>query len=322
MEAAINEDVNEVTVSGTVTGLARVSATDMSSITSRKFASATTRFDAISGDTSTTTEAALSAFGSNTINSLTKFVSVNHGLSVGDKISVTEGTESPQVRIHTVIHKINSDGFVTNHIFTTGVDIANWRLYTSSYTTATIIYKRAAEYSNVDVYPTPVSQTVSRNPAEGTITYTFSFHDKGNEEVKVFTGAISESINIQDSASTDVFATIQVPGRSAGAVLQKMNTITSPERTVTIDAQFPPIKNADKTFLIDPDFSSGVSVFAGYTVGEPHEKADMILGWFKDDLATSAKAGDGPIFVTGDQETWDPWNGTYNRTITWQWQTA
>ncbi len=97
------------------------------------------------------------------------------------------------------------------------------------------LYIRVSGYvpSGYTLSPVPIIKTVSYDRTEGIVRYTESFAaSSGN----LIPNTIDESLSIQDTGGNDIFAVINIPGRSQGSLVQNMNTTTLPERTISINA--------------------------------------------------------------------------------------
>lgn len=325
----------EVVISGTITGLEAVSTSDMSDITQKKYDAALERWNALGAPTSdpnTSLGYTGSSYTSYSDNSglgdkyLSQFGS-GSDLRVGDFIEVKGTIDGNTVYggIHTVARiEENGSTFIANMPYNANFTTVRWRkLHDINGTYPSEICKLARKYSGVgNLHPNSVSQTVGKNPSQGTITFSVTFDDRPEQ---IFPGSISESVQVSDNHAVPIFASIPVPGRSKGAVLQKMNTNTTPSRTVTVDVQMPGIKLTTRTLLSKADFSDrdidGVDDNDLSDWRSPATIADKLMVFFYDNLKTSDYAGtEGIVFLTQDQEMWDPWNGTYQRTVTWNWQ--
>lgn len=99
------------------------------------------------------------------------------------------------------------------------------------------LYQRAESYKTTGtvVNPSPMTKTATYDYTNGTINYGWAFRTGYGPLVS---GAVEESLEINDEGQADVFASIPVPGRAAGPVIQYMYTRSSPKRTVTYNATF------------------------------------------------------------------------------------
>ena len=120
------------------------------------------------------------------------------------------------------------------------------------------------------------------------------FNDRPNS-LELDDVPITETLRITDNAQADAFATIAVPGRRSGPVLQNLNTKAGPaSRTVDI------------SITMGPNFTgTGLHVS-----GKVYDK----LVQYKPDASV--------VFKTADTQNYEPWTGTYSRSITWQHQSC
>ena len=96
-----------------------------------------------------------------------------------------------------------------------------------------IVYKRAQNASNTPLNSIPKSISVSDSTiADNSISYNVQYD---NRPTPLISGAITESITVNDTYPTDVFASIQIMGKRTGPVFQYMNTVTNFERDVSIE---------------------------------------------------------------------------------------
>ena len=153
------------------------------------------------------------------------------------------------------------------------------------------IAKMAASLSGKTLKTVPLSRTVARNQVAGTVTFSYTFNDRTNN-LNMSVVPISESLTVSVTYDTDKFATIEVPGRAAGPVIQSMNTVSLTSKSVSADVQFP----ADSTAL---EVAAGINKII-----------DRI-----NELAPTAGT---VYFKTADQESYDNYGKRYTRNVTWQ----
>ncbi len=92
--------------------------------------------------------------------------------------------------------------------------------------------QRAQLYSGQTLNALPANSTIGRNPIAGIITYNYQYDNRSSN---IVTGTKSENITVSRSWDVDIIAAIPVLGRTAGPVLQPINT--HQEATVAIDIQ-------------------------------------------------------------------------------------
>jgi len=148
----------------------------------------------------------------------------------------------------------------------------------------------------------PVSKSFGYNPAQGTITYNYSFNDRPGV---CLTGAKTTEISMSDTNATDVFAELVVLGRSSGPVMQSIGTITGKKREVTLDATMPVASLACE--CLD-------------AIGQmPSTEAETVLLTFRPDNCGGSNL---TIFKHLDAENWNPTTGKYSRQMGWTYTTC
>ena len=190
------------------------------------------------------------------------------------------------------------------------------------------IFTRVQHYSGItDMNSSPTSSTIGKNPVAGTISYNYSYDDRPGNCVS---GAISESIVIQDTHPHDVFASIPCIGRSQGPVLQDIGTITESTRSVSVDVTMPfasgakicpKIKGSEESggpctgasSLDNTDCTTTVDYLMG---ASPKTSVDEIMDAFELNLRLNYTQ----VFTNANTESWDPWNGKYTRNKGWTFQ--
>lgn len=96
-----------------------------------------------------------------------------------------------------------------------------------------VVFKRAQAATSAVLNAVPKSISIGDSTtADGKITYSVQYD---NRPTNLIDGAISESITVNDTYPTDVYASIQVMGKRSGPVFQYMNTTTHFERDVSIE---------------------------------------------------------------------------------------
>jgi hypothetical protein len=145
-----------------------------------------------------------------------------------------------------------------------------------------------------------VSSTVGHDVAKGIISYSYEYNDRPFFLSVTGTGIVllSESVNLTDNRSADVFSENFVIGRNAGPVIQDLGTNTSPKRDLSVEAVVAS-KSGSLTFAVPSDLISAVDNL----VREVHPTG-ATLG------ATFAK-------VSSDSTSWSPSEGRYSRSISW-----
>ncbi len=152
--------------------------------------------------------------------------------------------------------------------------------------------------ANRNFHPLAVNTRVDHHPCEGFINYSYEYNDR---VVTCTKEALQETIEIIDDNPLDVFATLDILGRSVGPILQDMSTVTAPSRTVIID------------IIIEPatGWPSGTEVLNWFSQ-RPTGVNELIT-----DLKADLSDNNSQVFVSSDVEEWQATEGNYTRTVTW-----
>jgi hypothetical protein len=158
------------------------------------------------------------------------------------------------------------------------------------------LYYRAQHVSDTNVNPDTISNVVGHNPVGGVITYSYEFDDR---PCNFIAGSKSETIVISDQNPIDIYATIVIPGRSYGPILQGLNTISEFSRSVDIDILVsPPTGCSNIMTAINSSPASGVK--------------ELLCDVEQDMYSTYSQ-----VFKSRDEENWDIKTGRYSRGVTW-----
>jgi hypothetical protein len=167
----------------------------------------------------------------------------------------------------------------------------------------------------------PISTSETHNPKKGTISYAYEFNNK----FTIISGALYESINIEETGPTDVIGEAFVLGRSLGPVLQNLGTKTSTKKTVTIEVGVVPPSSMQGFFMQNntcPLWTGGTvyTTITGIIEGlKPFgDRASFIFG--NTNFNRGNNNAQGQVYVTADNQTWDPTNGRYTKTVGWVYQ--
>ena len=99
------------------------------------------------------------------------------------------------------------------------------------------VLNRAQTLSGITLNIVPITATIGRNPAQGTITYNYEYNTRPSN---LISGAKSEMITVSDSLNGQAFAAVFVLGRAKGPVLQNLGTKAVSTRSLSVEAIFPP----------------------------------------------------------------------------------
>jgi hypothetical protein len=146
----------------------------------------------------------------------------------------------------------------------------------------------AEEVSGKDLHNLPINRSQGSNPINGTITFQYEYNDRRTPRIP---NSRSETVTVSDQGPGAVFASIPIPGRQIGPILQDMKTTTARKRTISIEAQMPVSTRSFQPTRPDTD--------------------ELVLSYLP--VATT-------LFVESDNEQWNPDNGRYSRNISVTWQ--
>lgn len=163
----------------------------------------------------------------------------------------------------------------------------------------------------------PVSTTEGHDPIKGLINYNYEF----NNQYRVIPGVISENINITHDAPADNISETLVLGRYLGPIIQSVGR-TNARKTITIDIIVQPpqsiVGSIPDTALcpvgLGADLRSYVDNFIdGHAPFYPRDAS--VFGTNGTRIAQA-----GTVFVQSNQETWNPTEGRFSKTVSWIYQ--
>lgn len=171
------------------------------------------------------------------------------------------------------------------------------------------IYQRgkllANGFADRQINPIALSKTVGHSPSQGTITYNYQYDDRPSNCIS---GALKETMSVNDTNANDVFAAITVLGRSAGPVLQAIGSSGATTRDVNIEVIMTPFTGCP----------SAASYVSGIIAASPKGQVAVIVNAFKQDLVNN----NSQVFVNSDTESWDWKAGRYTRNVSWTYQNS
>lgn len=89
-----------------------------------------------------------------------------------------------------------------------------------------------SEISNGILHSVPVQESIGKNPAAGTLNYSFEYD---NRPSGLISGVLSEVVNVSYIKPGQSFASVFVLGRTAGPVLQSLETSEARQKNLTIE---------------------------------------------------------------------------------------
>mgnify|MGYP003132522251 CR=1 FL=1 len=169
------------------------------------------------------------------------------------------------------------------------------------------IYKRANALTNQELNSQPNSVSLGSNEFTGEITYNLSFN---NRPVNVFTGVVSETINVNDTYPGDVYAAIPILGRTTGPILQYIGGRTEYRRDVSIEMVL------DSTDIGYGDDRTNL-LLRKPSINEPirTELKSLIQ-----EVSPANEPGIRKYFLAAPTESWNPKTGNYSLNLSWTYE--
>ncbi len=219
----------------------------------------------------------------------------------------------------------NNKGGIKNLLYwraSTALNTSRDGIYTSDFVPAS--YNKFSTTNNPInsreslLNPIPISTSETFDPKKGSISYSYEFSNK----LSAISGAISESVTVNDTGPTDVLAEVFVLGRQLGPVLQNLGAKTTTTRDVNIDLTVMPPTGFNGFFMTQtacPLYKSGsiYNLVSAMVSGlRPFGARDNSV--FPG--GSRASLNRGQVFVRRDDESWNPSEGRYSRSISWAYQ--
>tara|TARA_B100001094_G_scaffold118511_1_gene114260 strand:+ start:1935 stop:3899 length:1965 start_codon:yes stop_codon:yes gene_type:complete len=166
--------------------------------------------------------------------------------------------------------------------------------------------------------PIPISTSETFDPKKGIVSYSYEFNNK----LSAISGALTESISINDTGPSDVLAEVFVLGRKLGPVLQNLGAKTTTTRDVNIELTVMPPTGFNGYFMTQtgcPLYTGGSiyglvsSMVSGLRPFGPRD-ASVFPGGNREQINR------GQVFVRRDDQSWNPAEGRYTRSISWAYQ--
>lgn len=142
--------------------------------------------------------------------------------------------------------------------------------------------------------PIPTQETVTKNPFEGTLSYTFEYDTRPANILN----ALSEKISVTYQRQNQKHASVFVLGRKFGPVLQDLGTSDAQQKSLNIDVVLEPSINPSD---LGNSFKFPFNLISGLVYE---------LDPFRADNAVYSYSGQ-------PNETYDPYTGIGNYNLTW-----
>lgn len=182
------------------------------------------------------------------------------------------------------------------------------------------------------LYPIPRATTEGHDTKRGVITYSYEY----TNSTKLISGVISENISITNDAPVDVFSETQIIGRELGPIMNRSGK-TSPKKSVSIEVIVAkPVKISEmwQSNAECPLWTGGYvyntidKIVEGVKPFGLADASDNNL-WGNEYVANNGSALNpksrnalrpGIVYVSSDQESWNPTTGRYSRSVSWTYQ--
>jgi hypothetical protein len=235
-------------------------------------------------------------------------------------ISTSQDNGLTQVSINGTLKGFNGNKY-PNPFTVDPHSTSNYSVVTSHWEDAVKpkVYQMAKTLAGGDYYGVlhskPLTTSVSKNPAQGTIAFDYQFDTR---PANCIPGSLAESITVTDNAPGQVIVETAVIGRVLGPVMQNMGT-QAPTwvRSLTIDVTMSGIAPFDckpdsiGVWLVDMKPSNRTT---------PYNTKSALEAIIKG-AAPHGKPGVTKAYTTpSPAETWDPKNGKYTYNITWNYE--
>ena len=183
-----------------------------------------------------------------------------------------------------------------------------WDNAQEKYTQASgLAFIRAQEFTGLSLNLSPLSTTIGRNPFQGTIDYSFEYDAR---PLNLISGALSESISVNDNIGGELFASVFVLGRASGPVLQDLGTKPANTRGLSIELMVsPPTDYGDR----------GVAAIQNLLSTQKPRLHTAYSGDLQSliDAANPTAYGFTTVFENQPQESWDFKSGRYSYNVEW-----
>jgi hypothetical protein len=156
-----------------------------------------------------------------------------------------------------------------------------------------------SQISHGILHSVPTEQSVGKNPAAGTLTYSFEYD---NRPSGLISGVLSEVINVNYIKPNQSFASVFVLGRPEGPVLQSLETSEARQKNLSIE------------FVKEPSFNySNI----GDNFKFPINLISNLLSGLDPMIADNAYQS----FSGQPNESYDPFTGRGSYSINWTYET-
>lgn len=182
-----------------------------------------------------------------------------------------------------------------------------------------VIFRRMNYFASGEAYRpmnlNPTDHSITHDPANGVINYSFTFNDKPK---LCAANTIYENYSVSDTNQSDRIAEIGVIGRVAGPILQSLGTTTVRRRSINIEMvvvpNLTPYDSPEPVQSATEGCGSGCDALGA----APSLAAETIISSFDPARCTKTGIADPTTYVsykTADSESWEPLTGKYSRRV-------
>lgn len=175
----------------------------------------------------------------------------------------------------------------------------------------------------------PSSTSEGHDPYTGVISYTYEFNNK----YKAIPGTLSENINVTHDFPSDVITEVPILGRRLGPILQSFGK-SNASKTLNIDLIVQPPQSTAGSIPNNLHCPVGLGTDLRNYINKIIEGHAPFYGSDESLFGSASKnnvtgnaigavgiaALPGTVFVRTNQETWNPTDGRFSKTITWTYQ--
>jgi hypothetical protein len=155
--------------------------------------------------------------------------------------------------------------------------------------------------------PIKYTRSIGQSLVNGTISYNYEFN---NKLLPYISGALAENINFTYDYPQDVYASIDVLGRTSGPVIQLAGTRTPFNMNMTVDLVVPAVSGY--TFQLMSLIDNPTLNIYGQNQC-PHLQIKSLMSGIEQGLSDNFNT----LVKTSDKIAWAPHDGKYNRSVSW-----
>lgn len=171
--------------------------------------------------------------------------------------------------------------------------------------------------SLLNIIPSATSE--NHDPHKGTVSYNYEFNNRNRMLGSVYNGVLSENVSITVDNPSDSTSEISVIGRYLGPIIQS-NSRTSARKTINIDIVIVPPSTTKESVQTDPSCPLYRNNTLWQTIDRLIEGHRPYGDRTNELFDFSPSQQQGVVFSQSDQESWNPTQGRYSRSVSWIFQ--